>query len=59
VGLFADECGQDFHHCGVSPGRFADDAFQGVDAADAYTELSRAELFDRFDVAVDYQGFSG
>ena len=54
VGVFADECGQDFQNCGVVPGRIVGDALWRVDAAEANVELAGAELLDRVGVAVSH-----
>lgn len=54
MGVFADECGQDFQNCGVVPGRIVGDALWRVDAAEANVELAGAELLDRLGVAVSH-----
>jgi hypothetical protein len=57
VRALADERSQDFHHRGVVPGRVTGDAFQRVDAADAYVEFCGAKLLDRLRVALGHLAF--
>jgi hypothetical protein len=50
--VFTDECRQNLNHGRVISGRVPRNSLQGVDAANAYIKLVRAELLDRLAIQV-------